>query len=35
LKKEIVSLKSATNSQEFKCKQIISACVGVPIECVD
>lgn len=35
LKKEIVTLKSTTNSQEFKCKQIISACVGVPLESVE
>ena len=32
LRKEIIHLRSNTNSQEFKCKRIISACCGVPME---
>jgi predicted RNase H-like nuclease (RuvC/YqgF family) len=35
LRRELVSVKSCTDSQEFKCKQIIAACVGVPIENVE
>ena len=35
LRRELVSVKSCTDSQEFKCKQIIAACVGVPIESVE
>jgi predicted RNase H-like nuclease (RuvC/YqgF family) len=35
LRREFVEQKSASKSQEFKCKQIISSCCGIPIECVD
>lgn len=35
LRRELVTLKSCTNSQEFKCKQIIASCVGIPLENVE
>jgi regulatory protein SWI6 len=35
LRRELVHMKSSTNLQEFKCKQIISSCVGIPIESIE
>ncbi len=33
--KELISLKSCTETQEFKCKRLISACIGLPLEHID